>query len=481
MLTLKTLSFCFVLVLVLSVKGTQAQELAADPGIIYSTGGGSSLSDTTHYFTITDIVIEGNKKTKDKILLRELPFAVDQDYPLHVLIGKFNEARQQLLNTTLFESVNVALKTTEGDAATVLVTVKERWYFFPEPVVDVVDESLQEWSKKMDFNRINYGIKLKHKNISGLNDKLYLNLINGYTKGASLRYEGLPLDYNLKWSAGFSFSTGKNRDISYNTIQNKQVAFNGGNNFVYSYTHTSASISYRPAIKTRHTLGLSYHTEKFMDTITSLNKNFMNNNSRVSYPELFYQFQYRDLNFIPYPTKGYAADILFQKKGLNDPLNVWQLTARTAAFKEFNSKYFMHLSVTGVIKLPFDQPWSQKQFVGHNSMYLQGYEDYVIDGVAGGFAKASFNRSLINKNVHIPSKRFACINDIPVKVYGKIFGNSGYVYNKLPGNNTLNNRLLYSGGFGIDIVLFYDVTFRFEYSINHLGQNGLYLHDKNTL
>lgn len=481
MLTLKTQTISFVLLLVLAATGAGAQQLAAGPAIVYSTGEESGVTDTTRIYTITDIIIEGNKKTKDKILLRELPFALDQRYPLHVLIAKFRDARQQLLNTTLFESVNVALKTTEGESATVLVTVKERWYFFPEPVVDVVDESLQEWSKTMDFNRINYGIKLKHKNISGLNDKLHINLINGYTKGAGLRYEGLPLDYNLNWSAAFSFSSGKNRDISYNTIDNKQVAFNGGSNFVYSYTHTSASVSYRPAIKTRHTMGLSYHTEKFMDTIASLNKDFMNSNKRVAYPELFYQFQYRDLNFVPYPTSGYAADILFQKKGLNDPLNVWQLTARTAAFKELNAKYFTHVSVTGVIKLPFDQPWSQKQFVGHNNMFLQGYEDYVIDGVAGGFVKASFNRSLLNKHVRIPSKRFACINDIPVKLYAKVFGNTGYVYNKLPGNNTLNNRLLYSGGFGLDIVLFYDVTFRFEYSFNHLGQNGLYLHDKSSL
>ena len=481
MLTGKTQKFLLCVLLVLAGTTANAQHGFAEKQVIYSTDGTMAVADTTVFFTIKEIAIEGNRRTKNKIVLRELPFRQEEKYPLHVLIGMFAAAKSQLLNTTLFESVTVSMKSLEGSDAAVLVSVKERWYFFPEPIVDVVDNSLQEWSKKMDFNRINYGVKLKHKNISGLNDKLYIDLVNGYTKGLGLRYQGLPLDYNLRWSAAFSFATGKNRDITYNTVDNKQVAFNGGDRFVYSYTHTAAAVSYRPAIKTRHTLGLAYHTEKFSDTIGSLNKDFMNSYTRVAYPELYYHMEYRDLNFLPYPTKGYFADVLFQKKGLNDPLNVWQLTAKSAMYRELGPKYFFHVSVTGILKLPFDQPWSQKQFLGQNGMFLQGYEDYVVNGVAGGFSKAGFNRRMINTNIRIPSKRFTRINDIPVKVYGKIFGNAGYVYNKQPGENTLNNKMLYSGGFGIDIVLFYDVTFRFEYSINHLGQNGLYLHNRNSL
>jgi outer membrane protein assembly factor BamA len=481
MQTLKTpTAYLLVLILFAGMKA-HAQASFTDNPIIYSTGEDHPITDTTRLFTLTEIIIEGNRRSKDKIILRELPFNTGEQYPLHLLIAKFRVAREQLLNTTLFETVTVSLTSVEGNDASVLVSVKERWYFFPVPFADIVDNSLQQWSKNMDFNRINYGLKLKHKNISGLNDRLYLDFVNGYTKGFSLRYEGLPLDYNLKWSASFCFSSGMNRDIAYNTINDKQVAFNGGNNFVYTYTHTGASVSYRPAIKTKHTVGLSYHTEKFMDTILRLNNHFMNNNTSVSYPELYYNMNYKDLNFLPYPTKGYEADILFQKKGFEGPVNLWQLTARTAAYKELNSKNFLHLCVTGVIKLPFDQPWSQKQFVGHNNMFLQGYEDYVIDGVAGGFTKASFNRTLANMHIRIPSKKFQSINDIPVKIYGKIFGNAGYIYNSRPGDNILNNHMLYSGGMGVDVVLFYDVIFRFEYSINHLGQNGLYLHDRNTL
>ena len=42
----------------------------------------------------------------------------------------------------------------------------------------------------------------------------------------------------------------------------------------------------------------------------------------------------------------------------------------------------------------------------------------------------------------------------------------------------LNNRLLYSGGFGIDILTLYDINLRIEYSFNQLGEKGLFLHNQ---
>ena len=42
--------------------------------------------------------------------------------------------------------------------------------------------------------------------------------------------------------------------------------------------------------------------------------------------------------------------------------------------------------------------------------------------------------------------------------------------------NSLVNSFLYTGGFGIDVVTFYDLVFRFEYSFNQLGQSGLFFH-----
>ncbi len=120
--------------------------------------------------------------------------------------------------------------------------------------------------------------------------------------------------------------------------------------------------------------------------------------------------------------------------------------------------------------------------MGNDGLFLQGYEDYVIDGVAGGFTKLSFARQIINTAIHLPLKKVKQLNYIPIKIYGKVFGNTGYVYTKNPHiSNALNNRMLNSGGIGLDIILFYDFIFKVEWSFNHLRQNGIYLHDRRYL
>jgi outer membrane protein assembly factor BamA len=467
----------------LCLAGTRAsaQLALAETSIIYSTSDAGGNADTTAIYSIREISIEGNKRTKDKIILRELSFEEGEQYPLSELIRKFNNARMQLMNTTLFENVVVSLESLRGAEAIVNVTVVERRYVFPTPFVKIVGSTFQDWCKSMNFEQVNYGIKLKQKNISGLNDQADLKWSNGYTKELSLTYSGLSLDHDLKWSAGFSVGHGQTRDVAYCTEGNKRVNFNNANRFIYSHTGGTLSLTYRPAIRTKHTFGIGYTHQTFSDSLGKMNEKFSNRTSTVTYPEIFYNMQYQDLDFIPYPTKGYAANFLFQKRGLNSPVDLWQLTARTTAFWPLSPKSFINLQVTGTIKLPFEQPYTQQGFVGQNGMFMQGYEDYVIDGVAGGFTKASFNRNLLDRDFHIASKKFKQLNNIPLKVYGKVFGNAGYVYNTSPGTNFLNNTALYSAGAGIDIVLFYDVIFRFEYSFNHLGQNGLYLHDKNNL
>ena len=109
---------------------------------------------------------------------------------------------------------------------------------------------------------------------------------------------------------------------------------------------------------------------------------------------------------------------------------------------------------------------------------MQGYEYYVVDGVAGGVVRTTFTRELLNFKIKIPAKRGKEPERIPVRIFGKTYGNAGYAHNPQPGENSLSNKMLYSGGFGIDILTFYDVTFKLEYSFNAIGQNGLFLHRK---
>lgn len=450
--------------------------------IVYSTNGVETVSDTNHLFIIHDIVVSGNEKTKLPVIFRELPFKVDEEYPLGTIVQQFKKARKQLMNTGLFRDVVVSLKNFEGNNVNINVDVQEKWYLWPMVFLKPVDKSFGDWwhQKDRNMNRINYGLRLAHNNITGRNDKLRLSVMNGYTRQVSLQYYGLWLDDELKWSSSAGINYGQNREVNYMTMDNKQIPVKSNGSFLRSYVGGFMQVNYRPAIKTTHTFGISYIYENVADTVFKLNPSFSFDPNYAQYPEAFYKLSYFDVDYIPYPTRGFFGDITLKKKGfgIESPVNLWELSAKASQSWLLSNKFFFNLKGLGMIKLPFSQPYTGKQFIGYEGKYLQGYEYYVIDGVAGGYTKATLSRPIFSTSIRIPSRHFKSLSDIPIKVYAKTFADAGYVYNNVRGENSLTNRFLYSGGVGLDIVTYNDFIIKIEWSFNRLGENGVYLHQR---
>ncbi|HSU27137.1 MAG TPA: hypothetical protein VLJ68_02070, partial [Chitinophagaceae bacterium] len=166
------------------------------------------------------------------------------------------------------------------------------------------------------------------------------------------------------------------------------------------------------------------------------------------------------------------------KKGFNKFVNEWNLTAKGMMCMTINPRLFIKLNAYGSIRLPFRQPYFGRRLLGYGDAFMQGYEYYVIDGVAGGYLKTTLTQKLLSFECKSPFKRNKSSFQIPVRIFGKIYGNAGYVYDPQPGENDLANTFLYSGGFGIDILAAYNFTLKLEWTFNHLGQNGLFLHRK---
>jgi outer membrane protein assembly factor BamA len=459
----------------------QAQPGMSESSLIFSTNGTSGLKDSNALFVIRDIAISGNKKTKANIILRELSFTIGEEYPLNVIAENFRTARRQLMNTGLFHEVVVSLKSLSGYDVSVNVEVIEKWYIWPKVFIRPVDKTFGQWwnEKHRSMDRINYGLRLSHNNITGRNDKLRISLMDGYTRQMSFQYYGLRLDRDLKWSTNLGVSFGKNKEVNYMTLNNKQVPLNNSDQYLRSYFNAFLQFNYRPAIKTTHTFGIGYTYENIADTIFKLNPYFSSKPNVVCYPELAYKLSYFDVDFIPYPTKGFMGEFSFRKMGFSGPVNLWEITAKASRSWPVGPKYFFNLKGVGMLKLPFDQPYITRQFIGYDGKYLQGYEYYVIDGVAGGYVKASIARPVLNTHISIPSQRLKLLNYIPIKLYAKTFVNAGYAYNKWPGQNQLANKMLYSGGVGFDLITCTDFVIKFEWSFNRLGDNGLYLHQRN--
>jgi outer membrane protein assembly factor BamA len=442
----------------------------------YSQQPGSS-----NVFTIREIAVSGNKKTKESVILRELPFQSGDIYGLSDLVKEFEIGRKRLLSTAMFHEVVISLKGFEGNNIDILVAVKERWYLFPVPYIKFVDRNINQWivEQNAKLNRVNYGLKVLYNNVSGRNDKLNLYLINGYTKQISLSYDRPYIDKKMKWGINSGFAIGKNREVNYNTINDKQVFFKDTNNFVRTFFRTFGEATYRPAIKTRHRFGISYTIETITDTIVSLNPSyFTDGRDKFSFPEFYYLMNYIDVDYNPYPLKGYVVELYLAKRGLNKETNMWLLSAKASGSWEIAKKLYFGAKLAGAVKVPFNQPYFNQRLFGYGDFFMQGYEYYVVDGVAGGYAKAVLSTEILNLGFHVKRKKDVIPYRIPFKAYAKTFVNAGYAYHSTPETNTLNNRMLYSWGVGIDILTHYDFTLKFEWSFNVLGENGLYLHRK---
>jgi outer membrane protein assembly factor BamA len=432
-------------------------------------------------FTVRKIYISGNKRTNKKIILREVPFQPGEEYQLSDLVKKFEQARQQLMNTVLFHEVVVALKSFDGYYVDILVEVKERWYLFPVPYFKIVDRNINQWivEQNASLDRVNYGLKFLFNNATGNNDKLNLWLIGGYTKQVSLSYDKPYIDKKMKWGMNVGFAFGKNREINYQTENNKQLFFKDTFNFVRNFFISNFELTYRPAIKTRHKFGVGYVREKVSDTVVALNPYYFKDGmDETKYPELYYIMNYMDVDYIPYPLKGYIGEISVSKKGFMGEVDIWQLTAKGNASWKITDKTYFGTVAYGILKLPFKQPYYYQRLLGYSDFFMQGYEYYVVDGVAGGYVKTSLTRELVNLYIHSKKKKTGEVIRFPFRLYAKVFGNAGYMHHPNPGENLLNNKMLYSYGVGIDMITHYDFTIKFEWSFNRLGENGLYLHRK---
>src|SRR5436190_8725064 len=440
-------------------------------------------NNQTAPFVIRNIFITGNKKTKASIILREIPFKPGDRFQLQELVSKFEDAHKQLMNTALFHEVTVALKSFEGYNVDILVDVKERWYIFPLPYFKMVDRNLNQWlvQHKASLDRVNYGVKLIYNNVTGYNDKLNIWLMSGYTQQVSMNYDRLYIDRKMKWGARVGVALGKNREVNYNTINNKEVFLKDTNNFIRSFFKTYLELTYRRAIKTRHRFGIGYTEERVEDTIVALNpKYFTLGRSHIRFPEIYYTMNYHNVDYIPYPLKGFETQVSLSKKGLNHIVNVWQLDLSTGNYWQLFPKTYLSINTVSTLKLPFKQPFFNSRLMGYGEMFMQGYEYYVIDGVAGTCVKTTLSKKFFDFGVPLRVTKKQTIDRIPFRIFGRIYSNAGYVYNPTPGFNNLNNKMLFSGGVGLDIVTIYDVSIKLDWSFNQLGQNGIYLHRTNN-
>ena len=433
---------------------------------------------------INEIIIKGNNKTKGYIILREIQFKAGDSLSINELNESFQLARQQVYNTTLFHEVKITLAMISAFQVNVIVTVKERWYIFPVPIFQPVDRSLNEWlvRYKGDLSRINYGVKFQHYNFSGRRDPLHLYVLNGYTKNVSFSY--LQPYSNIALNQGFGLGGGfsENREVAYKTSADNKILFYTNNNFVKKNAYGNLSFRIQKGILNRHLFNLAYSRITVSDSIlsSSFNPNYFNTNSNTNgLIDFTYTYQYTNVNNAAYALKGVTSYVTVSKRGLGltGGTNRFFVEATYNKFWAHAHNWYTSLQAMGNVKLPFEQAYINQKAIGYGNANIRGLEYYVIDGVAFGILKSTLKKKLFSVKIPMPFTS-TIIPSLPFSIFAKTYADIGYCYNKKNYTTNLNNRFLYTGGFGIDILTLYDISLRIEYSFNQLGQGSLYFENR---
>jgi Omp85 superfamily domain len=354
----------------------------------------------------------------------------------------------------------------------------------------LADRNFNVWWKEQNraLSRTNYGFSLMHTNMTGQRDPLTATLQLGYTKRIGLSYE-IPF-VNKKQTIGLfgSSNYGVNRELGVLTKGNKLIFYKNDDKFVFQNFGITMGMTITPGLLTRHVISASFSQQNVDTAIVNRNQDYyLDNRFNQRYFALNYSFSHDTRDMRPYPLKGHLASFGLSKAGLlkSDDVNALTATLKWAQFGTITKKWsFETVAKVRTALIRGQQPYTFTQGLGYSADYLRGYEYYVVDGLDYGLLKNSLHFELFDKifdlSKYLKWDILKGFRSFPLKCY--LSGNFDLAHARGPAElvktNPLNNRTLYSGGLGLDIVAYYSWVWQIQYSWNDLGEKGVFFHYK---
>jgi len=432
-------------------------------------------------FLIRNVFVDCNKKTIDRIILRELAYKTGDKIAKNNIHVTLQKEASKIYNTNLFVLVEVFYFPVAGDTIDLIVAVTEKWYVYPIPYVELADRNFNEWwqQRGRDLDRLIYGIRFSQQNVRGRNEDLKLTLQLGFTRKFELEYNIPYLDKKQTTGMNFRFLYDNNKNLAYGTANNR-LMFLRSEEILRSRFTADIAIFKRSHFYNTHFFELRYHNYRVADTIVHLNPDyFLNRTNKQRYFEIAYVFN-RDLrDMANYPLKGRYLQITALQKGLSvaDDLNLFDFKIIYARFLQIAKPLYFSTSWRAQMIFPLRVPFAEMRGFGYSTNFVRGYDLYVVDGPRYGIWKNTL-RWCVFANDHflrnfIPLEQF---KSIPLAVYLKTFADAGYVNNPYVTveNKRLTNRWLAGAGAGLDLVLYNSSVLRFEYALNREGDRGFF-------
>lgn len=437
------------------------------------------------YIVIDSIMLEGNKVTRDVIILREIPFAKGDTIRQQDLDRMLTEARQLVFNTSLFNLVSVTAFISDSNRhGTVTISMVERWYLWPYISVEPADRNFNTWLDHMDFSRLTYGIDLTFHNMRGRREILSLPLFLGYNLQAGFNYTVPYLNRRKTFGISAGSDIACNREIATGTKNNRQQYSQAASGFIRKKYSARLQFLWRPGMFRYMSCSIIYHNFLFDPLVTTIKGFLPSDNTSPWFLSLncFVKFDHRDAHF--YPLRGYYADLEFNYTYPSHQARNTYLKPSVRIFLPMGRGFYASAGLSSKITFARTQPWLFQRALGYDRDYVRGFERYVVDGQHFFLLKTQVRYAIVpwhtDRLSFIRSEKFG---KFPWALYISAFSDLGYAY-QYPEQqqelhetgNTLSNTLLSGTGIGLDFTTYYDVVVRLEGTFNSRGEAGFFLH-----
>ncbi|HON17796.1 MAG TPA: hypothetical protein PK990_01350 [Salinivirgaceae bacterium] len=407
---------------------------------------------------IQKIEIRNNHTTQNWIIHRELLFKAGDTIDT-TFTYKIKRSKENLYNTRLFNEIDIRDTIIQGEFV-VLITVVERWYIWPYPIFEHADRNLATYIHEQEWERINYGLMLTKYNFRGRREIVNFKIRGGFRQQLALNYI-VPYISPSQQKLGLLFDVSFFRQKAFPfDIVNNRYAYAESPSYQYFEYRFMAGLQFRPRFDTRHRLIVTTNRLQLSDTTASIRQSlYSSREDHNLWTIISYQFNHSTLDYILYPTEGYAITLEFQS-AVDRRRNSWQNIFFTAQNHNFISYRFIYSGLLLIDYFPNNlPPIGLKQNIGVN-YYFRGFEDFVYKADAAVLTRQQLSFAWIKRRkYHIEKISTEKFNKPFLSLYQTIFTDIGLL-NEIQDEHS--HRFLAALGGGIDLVSYYDIIFRFE-------------------
>ena len=427
---------------------------------------------------ITAIVVEGNVRTKEAVIERELGFTAGQSIVYSdSMLGVW---RMRLESTKLFNWVEI----TRSSSDTLSIRVVERWYIWVKPEGGFLDRNFSEWWKSRDINRLSIGATVYVNNLLGQQEGFFIRQAKGFMAAGGLGFQRPFPKYKDCNAWKFSLDNMRSRRAWINSVDNKVVIKEHWDLRQQEQLVGIAEYKRRFEYKWQGVVRYKFLRDYAAQDIEALNPNYFiapnvvtnENDDWKQYTQSLYTGFVRDTrNQTNYPTRGSEckAGVL---GGLQRSNNV------VRPYGEFESEYRgfyplgSHTSLAVLAQVRYRAGtlgYVLQRQMGYGMEYVRGFEAFVFDGAGLMLGKAAWRYQLLHDQRSMKLRFLpSAYEKVPIQCWFNIFADVGRTLSPYQiDQNPMSNQMLMSLGAGLDLLCYYDALARFDCSYNaNLGR-----------